>query len=178
MDSFGIWTPSSVEILCLIACISTVWNGLSTGKAFRHLVEWLSVHLYCYNDKMVLHCWELHPLSEDDWLQGYSVEEDSCLEDLPQNVVERNDSRPCADMGEQSWVEVSSGFCRDNTVSDSNFPSTVSVTNRFHCSLLNMLLWTLKMQILMMLLLNIHTFSLLLHHLKELLRQSNLGQLI
>ena len=34
-------------------------------------------------------------------------------------------------MSEQSWIEVSSGFCRDNTVSDSNFPSTVPVTNRF-----------------------------------------------
>ena len=34
-------------------------------------------------------------------------------------------------MGEQSWIEVSSGFCRNNTVSDSNFPSAVPVTNRF-----------------------------------------------
>ena len=42
VDNFGIWTPSSVEILCSIAWISTVQNGLSAGKAVCHLVEWLS----------------------------------------------------------------------------------------------------------------------------------------
>ena len=50
VDNFGIWT---IEILCSIAQISTVRNGLSTGKAFRHLVEWLSVQLYHYNAKMI-----------------------------------------------------------------------------------------------------------------------------
>ena len=34
-------------------------------------------------------------------------------------------------MSEQSCIEVSSGFCRNNTVSDDNFPSAVPVTNRF-----------------------------------------------
>ena len=43
VDNFGIWTPSSVEILHSIARISTMQNELSTGKAFRHLVERLSV---------------------------------------------------------------------------------------------------------------------------------------
>ena len=40
-------------------------------------------------------------------------------------------SLACTDVGEQSWIEVSSDFCRDNTVPDSNFPSAVPVTNRF-----------------------------------------------
>ena len=34
VDNFGIWTPSSVEILRSIAWISTVRNGLSTDRAF------------------------------------------------------------------------------------------------------------------------------------------------
>ena len=85
VDNFGIWTPSSVEILRSIARISTVWNGLSTDKAFCYLVERLSVQLYCYNAKMILHFWALHPHSEDDWLQGCSVEEEE--EDLPQMLL-------------------------------------------------------------------------------------------
>ena len=124
VDNFGIWTPSSVEILRSIARISTVWNGLSIGKAFHQLVERLSVQLYHCNAKMILHFWALHPHSEDDWLQGCSVED----EDLPQDVVRGDD---CADMSEQSCIEVLSGLCRDNTVSDDNFPSAVPVTNRF-----------------------------------------------
>ena len=51
--------------------------------------------------------------------------------DLPQDVVEGDDSQPCANVSEQSWTEVSSGLCRDNTVSDNNFPSVFPVTNRF-----------------------------------------------
>ena len=69
-----------------------------------------------------------------DWLQGCSVEEDQD-EDLPKDVAEGDDSQPCADMSEQSWTEVSSGFCRDNTVSDDNFPSAVPVTNNRFSSL-------------------------------------------
>ena len=103
-------------------------NGLSTGKAFCHLVERLSVRLYRYNAKMILCFRALHPHSEDDWLQGCSVEEDG---DLPQGVVEGDDSQLCANVSEQSWTEVSSGLCRDNTVSDNNFPSAFPVTNRF-----------------------------------------------
>ena len=68
VDNLGIWTPLSVEILCSIAQISTVRNGLSTGKAFHHLVEWLIVQLYHYNAKMIkiLCFWALHPHSKDD----------------------------------------------------------------------------------------------------------------
>ena len=77
---------------------------------------------------MILRFWALHPHSEDDWLQGCSVEEDG---DLPEDVVEGDDSQPCANVGEQSWTKVSSGLCRDNTVSDNNFPSAFPVTNRF-----------------------------------------------
>ena len=51
--------------------------------------------------------------------------------DFPQDGVEGDDSQPCPSVSEQSWTEVSSGLCRDNTVSDNNFPSAVPVTNRF-----------------------------------------------
>ena len=81
VDNLSIWTPSSVKILRSIAWISTVRNGLSTGKAFCCLFEQPSLQLYRYNAKIILHFWALHPHSEDDWLQGCSVEEDSCLED-------------------------------------------------------------------------------------------------
>ena len=96
VDNFGIWTPSSVEILHSIARISTVQNGLSKGKVFCHLVEQLSVQLYSYNAKIILRFWALHPHSEDDQLQGCSVED----EDLPTVVAEGDDSQPCADMSE------------------------------------------------------------------------------
>ena len=49
VDNFTAWTPSSIEILHSIARSSTIWNGLSMGKAFHHLVERLSVQLYRHN---------------------------------------------------------------------------------------------------------------------------------
>ena len=48
VDNFGVRTPSSIEILHSIAQSSTVWNGLTVAKAFRHLVKRLSVQLYYY----------------------------------------------------------------------------------------------------------------------------------
>ena len=47
VDNFGIWTPSSVEILCSIAGFPLCGMGCP-------LVERLSVQLYCYNAKMIL----------------------------------------------------------------------------------------------------------------------------
>ena len=49
VDNFGVWTPSSIEVLRSIARSSTVRNGLSVGAAFCHLMERLSVQLYRYN---------------------------------------------------------------------------------------------------------------------------------
>ena len=39
VDNFGVWTPSSTEMLCSVAGTSTVRNGLSVSTSFRHLVE-------------------------------------------------------------------------------------------------------------------------------------------
>ena len=44
---------------------------------------------------LILRFWALHPHSEDDWLQGCSVEEDG---DLPQDVAEGDDSQPYANV--------------------------------------------------------------------------------
>ena len=60
VDSFGVWTPSSIEVICSIARSSTVCNGLSVSTAFHHLMEWLSVQLYQYNARMILHFWAFH----------------------------------------------------------------------------------------------------------------------
>ena len=79
VDNFGIWTPSSIEVLCSIARSSTVRNGLSVSTAFRHLVERLSVQLYQYNAKMILHFWALHPHMEDDWLEACAALNSDCL---------------------------------------------------------------------------------------------------
>ena len=72
VDNFGVWTPSSIEVLRSIARTSTVCNGLSVSTSFRHLVERLCIQLYRYNAKMILHFWSLHPHLEDDWLEACS----------------------------------------------------------------------------------------------------------
>ena len=61
VDNFGVWTPSSIEVLRSIARSSTVRNGLPVSTAFHHLMERLSVQLYRYNARMILHFWALHP---------------------------------------------------------------------------------------------------------------------
>ena len=61
VDNFGVWTPSSIEVLRSIARSSTVRNGLPVSTAFHHLVERLSGQLYRYNARMILHVWALHP---------------------------------------------------------------------------------------------------------------------
>ena len=80
VDNFGVWTPSSIEVLRSIACSSTVRNGLSVGTAFHHLMERLSVQLYRYNARMILQFWALHPHLEDDWLDACTRWEVGCLE--------------------------------------------------------------------------------------------------
>ena len=39
VDNFGVWTPSSIEVLRSIARSSTVCDGLSVGTAFHYFVE-------------------------------------------------------------------------------------------------------------------------------------------
>ena len=81
VDNFGVWTPSSIEVLRSVARTSTVRNGLSVSTSFRHLVERLCVQLYRYNAKMILHFWSLHPHLEDDWLEACSGLNDASHDD-------------------------------------------------------------------------------------------------
>ena len=74
VENFGVWTPSSIEISRSIARSSTVQNDLTVGKAFRHLVERLSVQLYRYNSKIILQFWSLNL---EDQLEGCSIQEDN-----------------------------------------------------------------------------------------------------
>ena len=39
VDNFGVWMPSSIEVLRSIARSSTVRNGPSVSTAFHHLVS-------------------------------------------------------------------------------------------------------------------------------------------
>ena len=57
VDNFGVWAPSSIEVLCSIIRSSMVHNGLSVNTAFHHLMERLSVQLYWYNARIILHFW-------------------------------------------------------------------------------------------------------------------------
>ena len=81
VDNFGVWTPSSIEVLRSVARTSTVCNGLSVSTSFRHLVERLCVQLYRYNAKMIIHFWSLHPHLEDDWLEACSGLNDASHDD-------------------------------------------------------------------------------------------------
>ena len=108
-DNLSIWTPSSTEILHSITRSFTVRNGLSTGKAFQHLVELLTVQLYRYNAKMVLCFWALHSHPEDDWLLGCLSKKMvvyimSCFDDFPQDVAEGGSIQTCPGVDEQMWM--------------------------------------------------------------------------
>ena len=125
MDNFGVWTPSSIEVLRSIARSSTVRNGLFVAIAFHHLVEWLSVQLYRYNARMVLHFWALHPHLEHDWLDACTRWEVGCSQ-LHQSHDDNEDedqegsgsTSPLNDSGASVLSEVSYG---------------VDVCNRFAC---------------------------------------------
>ena len=81
VDNFGVWTPSSIEVLRSVTHTSTVCNGLSVSTSFHHLVERLCVQLYRYNAKMILHFWSLHPHLEDNWLEACSGLNDASHDD-------------------------------------------------------------------------------------------------
>ena len=125
VDNFGVWTPSSIEVLRSIARSSTVRNGLSVAIAFYHLVERLSVQLYRYNARMVLHFWALHPHLEHDWLDACTRWEVGCSQ-LHQSHDDNEDedqegsgsTSPLNDSGASVLSEVS---------------YVVDVCNRFAC---------------------------------------------
>ena len=65
VETFGVWTPFAQETLKDIARRTTARNGLSPKKAFKNLIQQLSVCLWKYNAKTVLRYWALHPVVEE-----------------------------------------------------------------------------------------------------------------
>ena len=65
VETFGVWTPFARETLKDIARRTTARNGLSPKKAFRNLIQQLSICLWKYNAKTVLRYWALHPVVEE-----------------------------------------------------------------------------------------------------------------
>ena len=125
VDNFGVWTPSSIEVLRSIARSSTVRNGLSVGTAFHHLMERLGVQLYWYNAKMILRFWALHAHLEDDWLDACTGWEVGCLQ-LRQSHDD-NEHEGQEDSGSTSPLN-------DSVLSDVSYG--VDVCNRFACLLI------------------------------------------
>ena len=58
-ETFGVWSPYALSILGSIADRTTVRNGLPRKFARRQLLQQLSVTLWRYNAKMILHQYSL-----------------------------------------------------------------------------------------------------------------------
>ena len=63
VESLGLWTPYASKIISQVASRSTIRNGLSSKQAWKNLFQQLSVKLWCYNAKMVLHFMAAFPHS-------------------------------------------------------------------------------------------------------------------
>ena len=127
MDNFGVWTPSSVEVLRSVARTSTVRNGLSVGTSFRHLVERLSVQLYRYNAKMILHFSSLHPHLEDDWLEACSRLDDVSHDADTVDVIDDSDGMDTASCP----VALSSSLVSPSSAVTDRVYYAVDICNRF-----------------------------------------------
>ena len=66
VETLGFWTDSSVSLLHRIAARTTLRSGVSCGQAFHNLVQQLSIKLWSYNAKMLLHFLSLLPVTEAD----------------------------------------------------------------------------------------------------------------
>ena len=63
VESLGLWSPASLNILRDIAVRTTNRSGASATVAFHHFVEQLSVCLWRHNSHMFLHLFCLLPVS-------------------------------------------------------------------------------------------------------------------
>ena len=68
VECLGLWSPSSLGVLRNIAFRTTSKSGASSALAFCHFLEQLSICLWRYNSRMLLHhlslvpgspCWEV-----------------------------------------------------------------------------------------------------------------------
>ena len=66
VETFGLWSSSSLEVLKNIARKTTITSGLTISKASIYLHERLSVCLWKYNSKMILALLTISSVS-DKW---------------------------------------------------------------------------------------------------------------
>ena len=55
VETYGVWTPYAVKMLKTIAARTTLHNGLSIADSYRNLLQQLSIKLWQYNSKLILH---------------------------------------------------------------------------------------------------------------------------
>ena len=55
MESLGLWTPFEARIISQIASWTIIHNSLTSKQAQKNLFQQLSVKLWSYNAKMILH---------------------------------------------------------------------------------------------------------------------------
>ena len=99
VETLGLWTDSSISLLCHIAARTTLRSGVFQGQAFHNLQQ-LSVKLWSYNTKMLLRHISLLPVTESDPLDHslFSLENSSHSNDVNFNGI------PCCAVGVGSLV--------------------------------------------------------------------------
>ena len=61
VESLGFWSAASHPVLQDIALRTTTRSGISRSLAYRHLLEQLSVCLWCHNSRTFLYLFSLLP---------------------------------------------------------------------------------------------------------------------
>ena len=54
VESFGFWTPASLQTLRTIVAKTTTYNGIGLQQAFSNLLQQLSVRLWQHNARMII----------------------------------------------------------------------------------------------------------------------------
>ena len=53
VESFGVWAPTSLEILRIIASRATTYSGLPAHRGLSNIVQQLSIVLWAFNARMI-----------------------------------------------------------------------------------------------------------------------------
>ena len=148
VESLGLWTSSSVSLLCCIAAHTTFCGGISPTTAFHNLIQQLSIKLWSYNAKMILRHISLLPSSalEDSCLDHSSVmffpgfqEDQVCDADVDSSISNDHSCSnsvhsfvanvSCPEDSSHSMVSPSSPLC--TPMASNQVSYSVAITNRF-----------------------------------------------
>ena len=66
VETWVLWTDSSISLLHCTTARATLRSSVSQGQTFHNLLQQLSVKLWLYNAKMLLHHISLLPVIESD----------------------------------------------------------------------------------------------------------------